>query len=239
MTAVAEADVPAVAALLADRARNAMLHVLLDGTERPSGELARAAGVAAATASGHLRRLVGAGLLTVRPAGRHRYYRLAGPGVAAALESLAVIAPPIPVRSLRASSAANAMAEARTCYDHLAGRAGVELHAGLLRGGVVAPIGGGDYRLTQVGRGWLLDLEVDPETVLRKRRLFARDCLDWTERRPHLAGALPAAVLERFLALGWFARRPGDRGLNVLEPQWAERCGLPSSGVTDLERTSA
>ena len=215
MSGTADVDVAAVAALMGDRARCAMLHALLDGSERPSGELARAAGVSAPTASGHLHRLVDAGLLRVRASGRHRYYALSGPPVAAALEALALLAPPVPVRSLRQSRTASALAEARTCYDHLAGRAGVTLRSALLAAGALEPDGGRDHRLTDPGRALLDDLALDSDRIQSSRRILARDCLDWTERRPHLAGALPAALLDRFLELGWLVRRRSDRGLLV------------------------
>lgn len=217
MSAVADVDVAAVAVLMGDPSRCAMLHALLDGRERPAGELARAAGVSATTTSGHLRRLVEAGLLTVRSCGRHRYYALGGPAVAAAMEALALIAPPVPVRSLRQSRTAAALAEARSCYDHLAGRTGVTVRTALLDCGALEPDGPREHRLTGVGRRLVDDLGVDVHRVERSRRVLARDCLDWTERCPHLAGALPAALLHRFLELGWLTRRSGDRGLVVTE----------------------
>lgn len=215
--AVVDVDVAAAAAVIGDRARCAILHALLDGSERPAGELARAAKVSAATASGHLQRLVEAELLTVRPCGRHRYYALAGPQVAAVLEALALISPPVPVRSLRESRTAAALFEARSCYDHLAGHAGVALRTALLEASALAPDGPRDHQLTDTGRALLADLGVDADQLLRSRRLFARDCLDWTQRRPHLAGALPSALLTRFLQLGWLTRRRADRGLDITD----------------------
>lgn len=194
-----------------------MLQALLDGSQRPAGELARAAGVSASTASGHLHRLVDAGLLDARPRGRHRYYALAGPQVAAALEALALIAPPLPVRSLRQARTASALVEARRCYDHLAGRAGVALRTSLVTGGALEPTGPRDHRLTDRGRVLLHDLGVRSDQLEDSRRMFARDCLDWTERLPHLAGALPAALLDRFLELNWVARCHGDRSLTITE----------------------
>lgn len=196
VTPALDVDVASVAGLFGDPARCRMLHALIDGTERPAGALARVAGVSAATASGHLRRLVDAGLLVVRPAGRHRYYALAGPTVATALESLAAIAAPVPVRSLRQSRAAAAMAEARSCYDHLAGRAGVALRAALLDREALIPDGPRDYRLTDIGRTLLTDLGIDPGEVEQSRRVLARDCLDWSQRRPHLAGACPGRAAD-------------------------------------------
>ncbi len=210
-------DVAAVAAVMGDRARCAMLHALLDGSERPAGELARAAGVSAPTASGHLHRLVDAGLIQVRPRGRHRYYVLSGPLVAAALEAIALVAPPVPVRSLRQSRAASALIEARSCYDHLAGRAGVAVRTALLEAGALVPDGPHDHRLTQRGCALLAELGVESDSFQHSRRVFARDCLDWTERRPHLAGALPAALLDRFIQMGWLVRRRNDRGLVVTD----------------------
>ena len=227
---IADVDVAAVAALIGDRARCVMLHCLLDSSERPAGELARAAGVSATTASGHLHRLVGAGLLTVRACGRHRYYGLAGPQVAVALEALALIAPPMPVRSLRQASSAAALADARSCYDHLAGHAGVTLRAALLDTGALSPHGPQDHHLTATGQALLADLAA---ALLRSRRLLARDCLDWTERRPHLAGALPAALLARFLELGWLARRRTDRGLRVTDLGRTQLAQLIRPGLID------
>ncbi|MHB8448871.1 MAG: helix-turn-helix domain-containing protein [Mycobacteriales bacterium] len=217
MSVIADVDVAAVAAVMGDRARAAMLNALLDGSARPAGELARAAGVSPPTASGHLRRLLDARLLAVQSCGRHRYYALSGPPVAAALEALALIAPPLPVRSLRQSRTAAALAEARCCYDHLAGRAGVSVRSALLDSGALEPAGPGDHRLTGNGRTLLDELGIDADRVQGSRRMLARDCMDWTERRPHLAGALPAALLTRFLEMGWFTRRRGDRGLTVTD----------------------
>ncbi len=234
---IADVDVAAVAALIGDRARCVMLHCLLDSSERPAGELARAAGVSATTASGHLHRLVGAGLLTVRACGRHRYYGLAGPQVAVALEALALIAPPMPVRSLRQASSAAALADARSCYDHLAGHAGVTLRTALLDTGALSPHGPRDHQLTATGQALLADLGIDAAALLRSRRLLARDCLDWTERRPHLAGALPAALLARFLELGWLARRRTDRGLRVTDLGRAQLAQLARPGLVAAATT--
>src|SRR3984957_5969097 len=233
MEAIADADVASVAALMGDRARCAMLTVLIDGSERPAGELAKAAGVSAATASGHLQRLVAGGLVTVRSSGRHRYYGLTGPLVAAAIEAWSLISPPVEARSLRQSIAAAAMAEARSCYDHLpgragmaearscydhlAGRAGIALRDTLLDSGVLTADRAGDFRLTDRGYRFLEELGLDPGPIVRSRRMLARDCLDWTERKPHLAGCLPAALLDRFLELGWLHRRRNDRALTITE----------------------
>jgi DNA-binding transcriptional ArsR family regulator len=218
-----DADVAAVAGLLADPARARMLDTLLAGGALPAGELARHAGVTPQTASAHLRRLLGGGLLAVEAQGRHRYYRLAGPAVAEAIEALALIAPPLPVRSLRQSQRAELLRFARTCYDHLAGVVGVALADSLLRAGALRAAGGRDYEVAPEGERLLGGLGVDVGELRRRRRAFARGCLDWTERTPHLSGALGAALLERLLALGWLAHGRVPRALVLTD---AGRAGL-------------
>lgn len=210
-----EADVAGVARLIGEPARAAMLDALLSGRALAAGELGRVGGVSPATASEHLARLRDGGLVDVVAAGRHRYYRLAGPDVAHALEALALVSPRKPVRSLRQSRAAAALAVARTCYDHLAGQVGVALHDALVAGEALAA-GGDGYRLTGNGAALLTRLGVDVAGAAAARRAFARPCLDFTERRPHLAGALGAALCARLLADGWLVRpATGQRGLRV------------------------
>lgn len=214
-----------VAALLADSTRAAMLTALLDGRALAAGELARLAGVSAPTASSHLARLRSGGLVTVVSAGRHRYYRLAGPEVAGALEVLARLGPRTPVRSLRQSRQAAALSAARTCYDHLAGQAGVALFDCLLDGGVLSNAGGAaDLNVTDDGAVLLAGFGVDTGALRESRRRFAAACLDWTERRPHLGGALGAAVTGRLLELGWVERGPGRRAI-LVTAAGAERLG--------------
>jgi DNA-binding transcriptional ArsR family regulator len=212
----ADRDLAAVAVLFGDPARAAMLAALADGRALPAGELARRAGVRPATATAHLRRLVEGGLVRVRAQGRHRYHELAGPQVAVVLEALAQIAPEAPVRSLRQHRGAAALAEARSCYDHLAGRRGVELRDRLLAAGALSAVDSRDHVLTAAGERLVAALGIDAGRLRPGRRMFARDCLDWTQRRPHLAGALPAALTGQFLALGWLARTTG-RGLRPAE----------------------
>jgi DNA-binding transcriptional ArsR family regulator len=199
----------ALAALLADGTRAAICLALLDGRAWTAGELARATGVAASTASDHLTRLVRGGLLAEERQGRHRYLRLADPAVAQLIEDLAgrAPAPAGPPRTLRAASAGVALAYARTCYDHLAGRLGVLLHDALLDRGVLDRAGG--LALTPAGVDWLAGVGVPVAPLRAGRRPLVRDCLDWTERRPHLAGAVGAALCRRFLDLGWTARGAG------------------------------
>lgn len=210
-----ERDLAPVAAIIAEPARAAMLDTLLSGRAMPAGELARVAGVSASTASEHLNRMRQGGLVDVVRQGRHRYYRLAGRPVAQALEALAHIAPPRQVRSLRQSREAESLAFARTCYDHVAGTLGVTLLDGFLARDWLADADGG-YGLTRRGAEELETWGVDVADVRRRRRSFARPCLDWTERRYHLAGALAAACTTRMLDLGWVApRTPASRALRV------------------------
>jgi DNA-binding transcriptional ArsR family regulator len=231
-----EAGIAPAAALMADHARAAMLVALLDGRPLAATELSRVAAVTPQTASGHLAKLLDGGLVTVVRQGRHRYYRLAGHEVAAAIEALSQIVPVPEVRSLRQSRRAAALAEARTCYDHLAGRAGVELLDAMLREGLLAaagpagdaspgPPGGGDrpgtvmaaVRYTVTGRGTaaLAPFGINIEAVLASRRRFAGACLDWTQRRPHLGGGLAAAITARLFERGWIERGSRLRSVRV------------------------
>jgi DNA-binding transcriptional ArsR family regulator len=211
---VPDTDLAAVGALLGEPSRARMLDALMGGRALAAGELARIAGTAPSTASEHLGRLLDGGLVEVVAQGRHRYYRIAGPGVGAALEALSHVAPPRPVTSLRQSGHARALGHARTCYDHLAGVCGVALHDALLEREWLGP----SYGVTPVGARGLAGWGVDVEAARAQRRSFARPCLDWTERRPHLAGALAAAVTDRLVDLGWFVPRSSDsRALRLTE----------------------
>jgi len=210
-----DVDLAVAARLIAEPARAAMLDALLSGEALAAGELARAAGVSPATASDHLRRLLAGGFVEVTQAGRHRYYRLASADVAHALEALALVSPARPVRSLRQSRTDTATAFARTCYDHLAGRIGVAIHDALVHEGLLVA-GGDGYDLTVAGEARLGAIGVDVATARAGRRAFARGCLDFTERRPHLAGALGAALCSRLVDLTWLVRRAaGHRALRL------------------------
>jgi DNA-binding transcriptional ArsR family regulator len=191
----------------------------MTGRALTAGELATVADVSPATASEHHAKLRDGGLVEVVTQGRHRYHRLASPDVGAALESLSLVAPRKPVTTLRQSSRARSLSEARTCYDHLAGRCGVLLHDGLLARGWLAPEAGG-YSVSEAGVEGLLGWGVDIGTARASRRRLARPCLDWTERREHLAGALAAAITTALVdgPEPWFVRRADDhRGLRPTE----------------------
>jgi DNA-binding transcriptional ArsR family regulator len=220
------ADFAPVAALMGDPARAAMLTALLEDRALAAGELANLAGVSPATASEHLTRLREGGLVTVVSQGRHRYYRLAGHRVAAAIEALSHLSQPAPVRSLRQSRQAAALAQARTCYDHLAGQAGVALLDALLACGVLvgngaagaaprAHAGPAALEVTAAGETTLAAFGVNVPNVRTSRRRFAGACLDWTERRPHLNGALGAAITARLLELRWIERGAHRRAVRV------------------------
>ncbi|ASS67794.1 MULTISPECIES: helix-turn-helix domain-containing protein [unclassified Paenibacillus] len=224
-------DMIAIAALIGDASRMAMLMSLIGGKSLPAGELAQAARVSKATASSHLAKLVEGGLLRQEAAGRHRYYRLAGPEVGQALEAMLVIAPAKAVKSLRESDEQRHMRHARTCYDHLAGKVGVALTDRLLALGFLSDCGP-DYALAEAGREKLLELGVAVDAPSGQRRHYARKCLDWSERRHHLAGSLGAAIASRLLELEWLERIPGGRAVRVTE---AGRRGLAESlGLEEL-----
>jgi len=208
---IADVDVSPVAALLGDPARARMAQALHDGRALPAGELARRAGVSASTASQHLARLVDGGLLAVERTGRHRYFRLANVEVAHAIEALAAIAPPAPVRSLRDAAIGDALAEARTCYDHLAGKLGVQVADALLDHGALVALADG------FGPGEKIETALATLGIrsLPERRPFALRCIDWSERRPHVAGALGAAICSRAFEAGWIERLPASRAVRV------------------------
>jgi DNA-binding transcriptional ArsR family regulator len=217
--AVTEVDLAGTARLIGDPARAAMLDALMTADALAAGELARAARVSAATASGHLAKLRRAGLVEVAPAGRHRYYRLASADVGHAMEALAIISPPRPLaRSLRASRTSAALAYARTCYDHLAGTLGVAVHDALVTSGALR-VGTDGYALAPVGERRLGDLGVDVAGAIAARRAFAFPCLDATQRRPHLAGGLAAGLCRCLMERGWLVRRrKGERAVRLTEP---------------------
>jgi DNA-binding transcriptional ArsR family regulator len=208
---IADVDVSVPASLIGDPTRAAFLTALSEGQALSAGELARRAGVTASTASIQLAKLVEAGLLSVEPNGRHRYYSLDDPALAAALEALALIAPVKPARSLKQAQIGAALQSARTCYDHLAGALGVTLFDALIRKRVLTD----ELEVTTHGAARLRKLGIDLETLARGRRPLARRCLDWSERRDHLAGALGAAVATRFFELGWIERTPSSRAVRV------------------------
>lgn len=207
-------NVGEIAVLIGEPSRVAMLLSLMGGKALPASELARAARITPQTASSHLSKLVDGGLLVNESYGRHRYYRLANAEVAHALEALLAIASPKPVRSLRESDQLRAMRYARTCYDHLAGEIGVALTDQLLAMQLIEEAEH-DYVLTKAGQQKLCQLGVDVAPNPKSRRRFARPCLDWSERRHHLAGTLGASLTNRLFELGWIERMPDCRAVRL------------------------
>jgi len=199
--------IASIAALIGDPGRANMLTALMDGRALTASELGGAAGVTLQTASGHLARLVEAGLLSVRKQGRHRYFRLSGPDVADALEALMGLAQRTGAVRVRTGPRDAALREARICYDHLAGERGVALLEALCRKRLVT--GEQEVALTEKGRDFFAGLGVDLEALERARRPLCRLCLDWSERRAHLGGALGAALLELMAERNWLRREEG------------------------------
>ncbi|MFI0544757.1 ArsR/SmtB family transcription factor [Streptomyces sp. WSLK1-3] len=227
-----------LAALIADETRAACLLALLDGRAWTAGELARHAGVAASTLSEHLGKLVAGGLLTEERQGRHRYVRLADARVAHLVEDLAAQVAPGPhapgaaprPRNLRESSAGSAMARGRTCYDHFAGRLGIALTDALTSRRLLRQDTG--FALTDAGLAWFAATGIALDR--RGRRPLARGCLDWTERRPHLAGVAGAALCRHALDAGWCVRIGSERAVKVTaagEQAWADLLGIDAEAL--------
>lgn len=235
------ADIAKIGALVADPARARILLALGDGRALPASVLADEAGVSASTTSTHLGKLVDARLLAMQRHGRHRYFALAGPEVSELMQALARLAPGAPVRSLREGSKAHALRAARTCYDHLAGILGTQLMAALLSRGLLAggdgvfdwaaaradrPSAPGvdlDYTLTERGREQLQAFGIDFAPLLAHPRPLIRYCVDWSEQRHHLAGALGAALATRMFELRWVTRSRRGRAVRITD---SGRAGL-------------
>jgi DNA-binding transcriptional ArsR family regulator len=227
-----DADLAALGAVLAEPARARILLALGDGRALPASVLASEAGIARSTASAHLGRLLDAGLLSVRQQGRHRYYGLAGPEIGELIETLARLAPAAPVRSLRDGTRANLVREARTCYDHLAGRLGVAVFRSMIERGWVTGGDGRhhpdtaredrlsarghdlDYRLTRAGSKGLTQLGV-PLAAPEASAIPLRYCVDWTEQAHHLSGAVGRSLTTWMVDQAWLVRLPRTRALRL------------------------
>lgn len=199
---------------LADPARATMVLSLMDGGVRPTEDLQLAANVSASSASTHLAKLVRGRILTAVKQGRVKYYRISSNAVAHAIEALTIVASPGTALRDVARSSLNPFSYARTCYDHLAGRLGVDMVEALQAKGILLPVGSA-YEVTRDGIKWLEGLDIDCEVLRRERRQFALQCLDYTERRSHLAGALGAALLRRMIELNWLAKSRVPRALRL------------------------
>ena len=213
-------DMAAFAALVGDPARANILCALLDGRALTASELAYAAHVTPQTASGHLGKLARAHLLVPAQQGRHRYFKLAGRHVAAMLESISTVAAIAPPR-LRPIRIDDAMRDARMCYDHVAGRLGVVMADALREHGHVEFAEDGGI-VTPSGEAFFGKLGVDLSAARQSRRVFCRPCIDWSERRAHLAGSVGAALADRLMELRWIARKRDTRALTITPIGWAK-----------------
>jgi DNA-binding transcriptional ArsR family regulator len=231
-----QADIASVASALASRSRSAMINLLLDGRSHPAGDLAREAGVSLSSASGHLAQLIDAGLVIVQRAGRQRRYRLLGPQVAHAIEALASVAPQREAVGVAATEAARLRA-GRTCYDHLAGGLGVALTETLVAQGALRR-NGQDFTLSPIGVELFESLGIDVTAARSRRRSFAHPCLDWTEQRHHLGGALGAALCERLFVAGWVQRVGSGRAVASTEHGAKSLQAVLGTSVSDQPASS-
>jgi len=208
-----EADISSLAALISESARGRILLALLGGRALPASELAQRAGITCQTASSHLAKLAEGRLLQVMPQGRHRYYRIANARIADLLESMARFAP---VKESSHSEPKNPIQIARTCYDHLAGRLAVRITDAIVDRGLLQAVGR-DYQLTKKGAQWFSELGIDIGALRNSGRVFARQCLDWSERRSHIAGALGSALAGHLFEQGWIERIRESRAVRITE----------------------
>lgn len=213
-----------VGALLADPARAAMVLKLMDGSSQPTGELMLAANLSSSSASMHLSQLVEARILKVTKEGRHKWYRITTATVAHAIEALQTIVNPSAVFKAAAQSPLNPFAFARTCFDHLAGKLGVQVAVALQKEGHLR-VCGKNYEITRKGFDWLAELGINARELQSGRRMFANQCFDFTERHHHVAGALGGALLGRMVELDWIRKTRVPRAVR-----------LTASGRTELER---
>jgi DNA-binding transcriptional ArsR family regulator len=208
-----ETDISSLAALISEPTRGRILVALLDGRSLPASELAQRAGITCQTASSHLAKLTEGQLLQVVPQGRHRYYRIANARVADLLESMARFAPR---NQSDRTGPKSPMQIARTCYNHLAGSLGVSITEAIVGRGFLRGVGR-DYQLSKEGTKWFSELGIDIGALRKSGRVFARQCLDWSERRNHLAGALGSALAEHLLEQGWIERVRESRAVRISE----------------------
>ncbi|ETT38831.1 ArsR family transcriptional regulator [Paenibacillus sp. FSL R5-192] len=213
-------NITVIASLIADPSRAIFLSSLLDGRALPAGELAHMASVTPQTASSHLAKLVEGGLLEVEQQGRHRYYRLANKEIANLIETMASIAPPVQIRSLKQSDQLQQLSHARTCYGHLAGKLGISLCEALVQNGYLSEpeeAHSKDYQVTEEGIQWFTTFGIELQMKPGSRRAIARKCLDWSERRHHLSGMLGEQLRHRLSELDWIRQKTGSRSVEVTE----------------------
>ena len=236
-----EPNIHVIAAALADRSRARMVCALMDGRAYTAKELAYTAEITPQTASAHLKVLEREGLIAPLKSGRNKYLRLASPAVAQLIESLSLLSSAEHVRRAKPRGASPAMLEARSCYDHIAGRLGTALLDALCALGYLER-SGDDLSVTAAGEDFFTDLGIDVAGLRSLRRPLTRCCLDWTERRHHLAGSLGAALMTQFIEAGWLARERNGRALRVTasgQKVFAEHFGLNLSDAEPSESLTA
>ncbi|URJ47345.1 winged helix-turn-helix domain-containing protein [Paenibacillus polymyxa] len=209
-----KSNIAMIASLVSEPSRAAILTALLDGRFHTASELAHMAGIKPQTASFHLAKMTEAQVVTVEKQGRHRYFGIQGLEVAQVMESLLSIAPPVPIKSFKHASENEALRLARTCYDHVAGQLGVQLMSSFIQKGILSEDQDG-LHITEQGETFFTDFQIDLKKTRQKRRSFSHKCLDWSERRHHLAGALGSALLDRLFELNWIERLPTTRAIRV------------------------
>jgi DNA-binding transcriptional ArsR family regulator len=204
-------NVANTALLISDPSRAAILTVLLDGRFHTASELSLLIGVKPQTTSYHLSKLIEQNIIVVESQGRHRYFGIQNEEIAKTIESLLVLSPPAKIKSLKQSREDAAIRYARTCYDHIAGYLGVQIADAFIRKGYLDS----EFSLTPEGQRFFEEMQVDVKEIKRKRRSFCHKCLDWSERRHHIAGAVGLALLEKFIELEWVVRLPKTRAISV------------------------
>ncbi|AUS24744.1 winged helix-turn-helix domain-containing protein [Paenibacillus sp. P2(2022)] len=209
-----QSNVAMIASLVSEPSRAAILTALLDGRFHTASELAHMAGIKPQTASFHLAKMTEAQVVTVEKQGRHRYYGIQDPEVAQVMESLLSIAPPVPIKSFKQASENEAIRLARTCYDHVAGHLGVQIMSFFMQKGILSEDQDG-LHITQQGEIFFADFQINLKNTRQKRRSFSHKCLDWSERRHHLAGALGSALLDRLFELHWVEHLPTTRAIRI------------------------
>ncbi|AHM64202.1 MULTISPECIES: ArsR/SmtB family transcription factor [Paenibacillus] len=209
-----QSNVAMIASLVSEPSRAAILTALLDGRFHTASELAHMAGIKPQTASFHLAKMTEAQVITVEKQGRHRYYGIQDPEVAQVMESLLSIAPPVPIKSFKQASENEAIRLARTCYDHVAGHLGVQIMSFFMQKGILSEDQDG-LHITQQGEIFFADFQINLKNTRQKRRSFSHKCLDWSERRHHLAGALGSALLDRLFELHWVEHLPTTRAIRI------------------------
>ena len=211
----------AVASLIADQTRVAMLVTLMDGRAHPAGDLAQAAGVTPQTASAHLGKLLDGGLVLVEVRGRHRYYRISGDRVATAIEQLAALGPIENTHGVSVSRDRRQLRFCRRCYDHMAGQLGVLVTDEMQRRGYLVPGADDQFVVSDDGHAWFACFGINVAAIRPTRRGLARQCLDWTERRHHLAGPLGVRFLATLCENGWMQRSGTSRAIVVTSLGWS------------------